>query len=189
VATTDVHGPVRARHVAAAAIALVAALLVGSAVAVGGAGHGNPRVVRLPLDDIPAGVSARQVGTVPVVFVRQGEDITAFLNDVANRETISFCPGLNTAGIFLTPIYESQFALDGRKLGGPAPCDLDRVRTRVDGDVLVVSTDTILLGDGSPTPAPAVPRLHDGWEDDVLHPPSSVDCGPPGAVDGHATRG
>jgi len=68
-------------------------------------------------------------------------------------------------GVFIDVCFSSRWALDGTRLFGPAPRDLDRVGVRVvDGrvvlrlDELSEGTDrrTGLSGDGTPTPA-AVP--------------------------------
>lgn len=87
----------------------------------------------LSLRTIPSGVSARRVGRVDVFLARDGQQITAFVNSAQHLpgEKIWWCP---KEQVFAAPTHGEMFDAQGRRLGGPAFRDLDRLAVSVGQD-------------------------------------------------------
>jgi hypothetical protein len=145
-------------------------------------------VVVVALATIPEGVSAGQVGDVPVVIVRQVAEVTVFVNGVRNQDTLSWCRGDRTEGYITSVLYGSQFGLDGDWWGGPAGHDLNRLWTTTEGDRLRIDSRRILEGEGPAAGDPFVPTLPAGRMDTVTDPPPGTYCPTAAQVDAIVAR-
>jgi hypothetical protein len=117
------------------AVALVLLIVGGAAAMVGSSPSGREVSVRAA--DINDGVSLHRVGDRSVIFVRDGDTLTAFAQVDGQGDRVIWCPG---AARFATIRYGSMFAVDGRKLGGPSPADLVELSIRQSDGVVHVST-------------------------------------------------
>jgi len=89
------------------------------------------------LDAIADGVSLQHVGDRALIFVRDGDSLTAFSQVDERGDRVVWCPDVSR---FTTLRDGSQYGSDGRRLGGPAPDDLTRVALRRAGGRIYAST-------------------------------------------------
>jgi hypothetical protein len=91
-----------------------------------------------------------EVAGVAGILVHAGGRTRVLLPRDPKGDPVAYCRKSRT---FVSQLYGSSFALDGTKLGGPAPRGLDeyRVHERRDGR-LVVETDHIVKGEGHAYP-------------------------------------
>jgi nitrite reductase/ring-hydroxylating ferredoxin subunit len=110
---------------------------------------------RLSLRTVPSGVSARRVGRVDVFLVRDGRQVIAFVNSSQHMpgEKIWWC---RKEEVFAAPTHGETFDAQGRRIGGPASRDLDRLAVSVGPDGKM-SIDPSKVVAGAVTPA-AYPR-------------------------------
>ena len=169
----------RTHHLRAGMVAVIATAVTATAVTAGVAFITQ----RIPPDPHP---TLRNVRTVPAlsrvadraaVVVRTESGINVFVPVDARGDPIAFCPGGSSAGIFVTALWGSVFDLDGRKIAGPAPRDLDRYRTLTDEQGVTVYPEDTIKGRGH-QPA-AVGRLR--WSDQLTL--TATHCPPRPEVD------
>lgn len=66
-------------------------------------------------------------------------------------------------GVFVEPGHSERWAMDGTRLFGPAPRNLDVYRTHIDSGVLVVELGEIVRGERSSPPPPPYDVTSGGW--------------------------
>src|SRR3569832_2075307 len=127
-------------------IAVVTALFAGAAAL---AEHHDPpgdaAVLSSRFTDTPTIV---KVSDAAAIFVLAHGRPRAFLITDGRADPLTLCSGLRTPGIFVTRLASSTFTLDGQKLGGPTPRDLDQYRLTQRGDHIVVHTLDVIRGAG-----------------------------------------
>ncbi len=94
--------------------------------------------LRVPLADVPQGVSSHHLGDYRFFITRDEDTLTTFVDDARHLpgETLWWCPSERH---FVALPHEETFASDGGKLGGgPARRGLDRYVTTRDGTDVVI---------------------------------------------------
>ena len=66
-------------------------------------------------------------------------------------------------GVFIEPAHSEQWTIDGVRLFGPAPRDLDRYRWQIDNGVLVVELDELERGPSGSHAPPPYDVTSEGW--------------------------
>lgn len=138
----------------AIAIGVIAAGI--AAVSVGSWTSGSRSFARIPLAEIPPGVSYHKVEGTPVFVSNWSPDfyphapaagfLVAFLGRSTHLgEPIAWCA---SAEVFDSPAHGEKWDRYGAYLAGPAPRDLDRLDSEVDGSALVVHVDRVIEADG-----------------------------------------
>jgi hypothetical protein len=130
----------RVARVVGAGVVLVVALAIGAFV--GADTDGPTGLVAGPVTEVPRLV---EVSGAAAIVVRVGRTEHAFLATDARGDPLAYC---RSSGRFVSQLWASQFALDGRKLGGPAPRGLDEYAMHRDGDLVFVHTDRVVKGEG-----------------------------------------
>jgi cytochrome b6-f complex iron-sulfur subunit/menaquinol-cytochrome c reductase iron-sulfur subunit len=90
--------------------------------------EGAPKRVGLTADERDAWVVEKDVLLGVVWLVREGDKVRALS---ATCPHLGCAVGARSAGGFSCPCHDSDFAADGKCLGGPSPRDLDPLATRV----------------------------------------------------------
>jgi len=156
----------------AIAVSLVAAGVVGALQS-----DSRPDAARIPLDQIPQGVTPMSLDGLAAIVIRSEDDTTVF-SGLSPRpwQELAWCANVEK---FVTLPSDSTFDRSGRKVGGPAPRSLDQFRSRQEGSDLVVSTIDVLYRDvtgettGPPTaamPGPSVRGYSPEWEQNFRTP-------------------
>jgi hypothetical protein len=86
------------------------------------------------------------VAHTPVFLVRQDNSVTTFLTNphgTPGLHILWWCP---KEQLFIEPAHAGAFDVQGRIIGGPASRGLDRLRTRVKGDAILIDTRSVIRG-------------------------------------------
>jgi hypothetical protein len=107
-----------------------------------------------------------RVGSDEAVVVEVAGRTHVFLPSDARGDALAYCPAPGGRGLLVGQYWGSVFALDGQKLVGPAPRDLDELAFRARGSSLDIDAAHVIKGRGyQATPAVRTrPRtLEPGW--------------------------
>ena len=147
----------RVRWLPRALFAITAALVGLIVVSVGAAVvlHGTTHDAGIPLTSIGSTPRLVEVNGYAAVVVEVGGARRAFVPVDSRNDPLTYCEGRSGPGMFTTRLWGSQFTLDGRKIGGPAPRGLDSYKARIRGNHLVVDPHHVLRSSpvGQDTPA------------------------------------
>ncbi len=98
------------------------------------------------LSQIPQGVSVQQFGQRLAFVVRDGAHVTVFDTNVQHLQGengLWWCPNEQ---LFVAPTHAETFARSGKAIGGPARAGLDRFRSAVRHDRLIVDPSHLIPG-------------------------------------------
>ena len=139
------------------ALAVPGLKLLAAPVKMGGAGErwvktvrfddlrdGEPRKVEIVADARDAWSIARDVQLGAAWLVRHGDNVVAF--NVTCPHLGCSVNAVSDGKGFACPCHTSAFAPDGKRQSGPAPRDLDELRTRVEGGYVQVDFRKFRIG-------------------------------------------
>jgi hypothetical protein len=145
----------------------VAALAVGAA----GAGLSIARTGSLrgyPLAQLHEGVSAAALQVSPAFVYRHGSTILVLRPFAPDSPIpVAWCPAQR---FFEDPETGSKWRADGSYLAGPATRGLDRLRSKVVGDVLQVAPGAVAEGPPRGTARPATAEPPCDWANAIFAP-------------------
>jgi hypothetical protein len=150
---------------------LLAVGVAALAVAAAGAGLSIARTGSLrgyPLAQLHEGVSAATLQVSPAFVYRHGSAIVVLRPFAPDSPTpVAWCPAQR---FFEDPETGSKWGADGSYLAGPATRDLDRLRSKVVGDVLQVAPGAVAEGSARQAERPATSEPPCDWAKAVFAP-------------------
>lgn len=112
-------------------------------------GVGQDSTVRVPLSELPSGMSAGRVKGTPVFFLRERDRVTTFISNTQHlpqEYVLRWCP---EEEVFISATHGEAFDKSGAAIGGPARVGLDRLATAVRGRVAEIDYARVIRDDRS----------------------------------------